>query len=405
VGADPARLTGDAAAEASPPPRRYPFLPPDPVVGWTPYVWLFYLSFFLLDPLQGPTPAGEWLATAAVVAAFLPLYFWGQWLHDRRALVPAGLILLLGVVAAPWNTGASVFFVYAVSFLGQAAPPRQALRWLAVALAIIAAEWWLLDLPWIFLLIAGLLSLIVGGINIHYAEVRRRDEALKRSEAEIERLAQVAERERIGRDLHDLLGHTLSLITLKAELAARLIERDPAAAGREVRDVEAISRRALSEVRQAVLGYRAEGLAAELERAGGALAAAGIACHRDVSPLALDPDADRTLAFALREATTNVLRHSAARRCTIALAADEREVRLEVADDGRGGDGPDGAGLAGMRERVALLGGRVERDGGDGTRLTVTLPRRRAAEAAAAKGTADGESAPVPASRAAGAPA
>ena len=368
-------------AEASAPQRRYPFLPPDPVVGWTPYVWLFYLSFFVLDPLQGRTSAAEWWATAAVVAAFLPLYFWGYWLRDRRALVPAGGILLLGVVAAPWNAGASVFFIYAVSYLGQAVPPREARRWLALALLVVVAEWWLLDLPGIFLMVGGLLSLIVGGINIHYAEVRRRDEALRRSEAEIERLAQVAERERIGRDLHDLLGHTLSLVTLKAELAARLVERDPAAAGREIREVEAISRRALAEVRQAVLGYRAEGLAAEIERADGTLAAAGIACRRDVSPVALDADSDRTLAFALREATTNVLRHAGAATCSIAVGADDREVWLEVADDGRGGHAPDGAGLAGMRERVALLGGRVERDGDDGTRLTVRVPRR-AAEAA-----------------------
>lgn len=373
----------DAAAEADPPPRRYPFLPPDRVLGWTPYVWLIYLSFFLVDPIAGRTSAGEWLATAAVVAVFLPLYFWGFWLRGRRALIPAGLILLLGVVSAPWNFGGSVFFVYAAASLAHAVPAREARWWLLLVLGIVLAEWQLAGLPWLFPLVAGVLSVMIGGINVHDAEVRRRDEALRRSQAEVERLAQVAERERIGRDLHDLLGHTLSLITLKAELAARLLERDPVAAGREVREVEAISRRALSEVRQAVLGYRAEGLAAEIERAGSALAAAGIECRRDVSPLALDADTDRTLAFALREATTNVLRHAAARSCAISLAAEEQAVRLEVADDGRGGASPDGAGLAGMRERVALLGGRVERDGGDGTRLTVIVPRRAVGETAA----------------------
>lgn len=373
----------DAAAEADPPPRRYPFLPPDRVLGWTPYVWLIYLSFFLVDPIAGRTSAGEWLATAAVVAVFLPLYFWGFWLRGRRALIPAGLILLLGVASAPWNFGGSVFFVYAAASLAHAVPAREARWWLLLVLGIVLAEWQLAGLPWLFPLVAGVLSVMIGGINVHDAEVRRRDEALRRSQAEVERLAQVAERERIGRDLHDLLGHTLSLITLKAELAARLLERDPVAAGREVREVEAISRRALSEVRQAVLGYRAEGLAAEIERAGSALAAAGIECRRDVSPLALDADTDRTLAFALREATTNVLRHAAARSCAISLAAEEQAVRLEVADDGRGGASPDGAGLAGMRERVALLGGRVERDGGDGTRLTVIVPRRAVGETAA----------------------
>ncbi|HEX2164980.1 MAG TPA: histidine kinase, partial [Thermoanaerobaculia bacterium] len=328
---------GTGAAAGGPPPRRYPFLPPGSPHGWTPYVWLVYLGFFLVQPIvRGATPL-EWAAHAAVLAVFLPLYFWGYWLRGPRTLVPAGLILLLGVAAAGWNVGASVFFIYAVSYLGWAVAPRIAIRLLAAHLALIAAVWWGFGLHWTFPLIAGVFSLVIGGVNVHYCEVERRDDALRRSQAEVERLAQLAERERIGRDLHDLLGHTLSLITLKAELAARLLERDPAAAGREVREVEAISRRALAEVRQAVLGYRAEGLAAEIERADSALAAAGIACRRDASPVALDADADRTLAFALREATTNVLRHSGARSCTVTLDADEREVRLEIADDGRGG--------------------------------------------------------------------
>ncbi|HEX6203826.1 MAG TPA: sensor histidine kinase [Thermoanaerobaculia bacterium] len=389
AGADRPRRSPGAAAEADPPPRRYPFLPPDRVLGWTPYVWLVYLSFFLVEPLAGGASPGEWIATAAVLAAFLPLYFWGYWLRGRLALVPSALILLLGILSAPWNFGGSVFFVYAAAYLGHAVPAREAKRWLVAVPLVAVAEWQLLGLPWLFPVVAGVLSLLIGGINIHDAEVRRRDEALRRSQAGVERLAQVAERERIGRDLHDLLGHTLSLIALKAELAARLIERggcldgdDRAAAGREVREVEAISRRALAEVRQAVLGYRAEGLAAELERADAALTGAGIACRRDVSPVPLDADTDRTLAFALREATTNVLRHSAARTCTLSLAADEREVRLEVADDGRGGTAPDGAGLTGMRERLALAGGRVERDGAGGTRLVAIVPRRPAAAGA-----------------------
>lgn len=210
------------------------------------------------------------------------------------------------------------------------------------------------------------------------AEVHRRNEALRRSDEEIERLAKVAERERIGRDLHDLLGHTLSLIALKAELAGKLLRREPDRAAAEIADVERISRDALREVREAVIGYRADGLAAELARAEASLEAAGIELRRGGEELTLDADADRVLAFALREAVTNVIRHSGAGSCTVRLERSGGDVRLEVADDGRGGADPEGAGLAGMRERAQALGGRVERDGHEGCRIVVVLPSRAA---------------------------
>jgi len=377
----------DSAGEEGAPPgtspagpaRRYPFLPPDPQLGWTPYVWLVYLAFFLLGPLFAGGGVREWVASLAVVAAFLPLYFLGYWQNGRRVVLVAAAIALLGAVSVPWNFGGSVFFIYAAAFLGYAGPPRVAVRWLLVLLAILGLESWLLSLhptAWI----TGLVfSALIGGIGIHDAEVKRRNQALARSHAEIERLAQVAERERIGRDLHDLLGHTLSLVTLKAELAGRLLPRDPAAAAVEIRDVERISRQALREVREAVLGYRAEGLAAEMERAEAALAAAGVACERTVEAVDLDPDTDRALALVLREAVTNVVRHAGARHCHLTLAWEGAGLRLEVADDGRGGGGPEGSGLSGIRERVTALGGRVLRDGAGGTRLTVHLPRRPAA--------------------------
>ena len=220
---------------------------------------------------------------------------------------------------------------------------------------------------------------------MHYADVSRRDETLRRSQEEVERLAQVAERERIGRDLHDLLGHTLSLITLKSELAGKLLARDGeggdsrGAAAREVADIETISRRALSEVRQAVQGYRSGGLAAEIDHAAAALASTGLECRRSVADAALaaataEPLRERALCFVLREAVTNVLRHAAASRCEIALAVAGGELRLEVRDDGRGGTAPEGFGLAGMRERLASLGGRLERSGDGGTRLTAVVP-------------------------------
>ena len=127
-------------------------------------------------------------------------------------------------------------------------------------------------------------TIVTGAANIFDAERERAQRRLRRADEEIERLAALAERERIARDLHDLLGHTLSVIVVKSELAARLAERDPARAGEEMRDVERIGREALAEVRAAVVGYRAQGLRGELDGARRALAAAGVEATVDGRP-------------------------------------------------------------------------------------------------------------------------
>ena len=184
------------------------------------------------------------------------------------------------------------------------------------------------------------------------------------AQEEIERLATVAERERIARDLHDLLGHTLSVITLKSELAAKLAPHDPARAAGEMRDVERISRDALSEVRSAVRGYRAQGLeGGARERPRGALLRGRKLLTTTRSPSRSPRRRRAPSRWRLREAVTNVVRHAGAARCAVRLRQEEGGVRLEVCDDGRGGTGPEGAGLSGMRERVGALGGLVTRDG------------------------------------------
>jgi two-component system sensor histidine kinase DesK len=195
-------------------------------------------------------------------------------------------------------------------------------------------------------------------------------------------LAAVAERERIARDLHDVLGHTLSVIVLKAELAGRLVERDPERAIREMADVERTARTALAEVREAIGGYRAKGLAAELEMARGTLAAAGVAlsCESPIPRLAVEEET--VLALAVREAVTNIVRHARAQHCRMRFANTADKFRsLVVEDDGAGMLQAgvrhiEGNGLRGMRERVVALGGRLLIGDGDGvgTTLRIELP-------------------------------
>jgi two-component system sensor histidine kinase DesK len=225
---------------------------------------------------------------------------------------------------------------------------------------------------------------LIGAVSFHRAQVGRSTETLRRAHDEIEHLAAVAERERIARDLHDVLGHTLSLIVLKAELAAKLAERDPARAQVEIRDVEAVSRRALKEVREAIRGYRPT-LVDELARARALLDTAhiGATIETTIDPADLKAraGAEEVMALALREAVTNVVRHSGASRATIRAwrEAPSGSAVLEVADDGRGAGAREGIGLRGMRERVESLDGSLTArsmtaSSQQGTRLTITIP-------------------------------
>ncbi|HEV7516008.1 MAG TPA: histidine kinase, partial [Thermoanaerobaculia bacterium] len=312
-------------------------LPDRPEMGWIPYVWLVYLVGFVAYPFaahQPPRVVGLMLLGTAV---FLFFYFWTYWLSGWRILLGAGGITVLALAFSPWNPGAASLWVYAAAALCKVGRPKLAVRWLAGLLALLALESWLVPLSPYVWVSAGLFSLIIGGVSIQQEQLRRSHARLLATQGEVERLAKVAERERIARDLHDLLGHTLSLITLKAELAGKLLARDPASAAGEIRDLERISRDALKEVRSAVSGYRAEDLRAEVARARMALDAADVAFEAppgSAVPLDLTPAEDSALAFALREAVTNVVRHAGARSCQVRIAAVGGTVCLEIADDG-----------------------------------------------------------------------
>nr|WP_246191570.1 sensor histidine kinase [Pseudoxanthomonas gei] len=204
----------------------------------------------------------------------------------------------------------------------------------------------------------------------------RADAQLRLSHEEVRRLAALAERERIGRDLHDLLGHTLSLVALKSDLASRLVGRDPAAARKEMEDVSGVARDALAQVRRAVSGIRAAGLAAELASARLLLESDGVRFSYEIEPVPLSAEQETVLALAVREAVTNIQRHARAGGATVSLHSADQQVSLRIEDDGRGGAIVPGNGLGGMRERIESLGGRLRVDAmpGQGTRVEVTLP-------------------------------
>ena len=357
---------------------RFRLLPESSPLGWTPFAWLIYLPLFIAYAIPINDSALDWIIDGATILVFLALYFRGFWERGNTLLAIAFAIVLLGVIVTPRNPGGSVFFIYGAAFIGEAVHrPSVALRWLLLIVGIVAIETLLVGLPPEAWIPAVVFTLIVGGSNIHFAEMRRKDRALLRAHKVAEQLATVAERERIARDLHDLLGHTLSVIVIKSELAAKLSQIDPRRAASEIRDVERISRNALGEVRQAIHGYRGERVTDELSTARAALEAVGVTLVADVGPAGLDVDVERAFALAVREAVTNVIRHARAEHCEVALVREPEGVRLTVQDDGVGGEQPEGAGLSGMRARLAALGGTVERDGRRGTRLTLWVPHAR----------------------------
>jgi two-component system sensor histidine kinase DesK len=213
------------------------------------------------------------------------------------------------------------------------------------------------------------------------ADLRARNLELHAARAELARLAVADERARFARDLHDLLGHSLSVIALKAELAGRLLREQPAEAAGHVSEIEQVARGALTEVREAVSGYRQPTLDDEIAGAKMALSAAGIQARIERPAVAFDPAIEAVLAWTVREGATNVIRHSGAGRCSVKVTAGLGEAGVEVVDDGPGcedalANGHDGHGLEGLRERVARLHGQVEAgvDPAGGYRLAVRVP-------------------------------
>jgi two-component system, NarL family, sensor histidine kinase DesK len=197
---------------------------------------------------------------------------------------------------------------------------------------------------------------LVGLAMFGFFNVMRGNRALAQARSQLARLAAESERSRIARDLHDLLGHSLTTITVKAELARHLGSHDVDAALREIAEVEELSRRALAEVRAAVTSYREVTLAGELASGRELLRAAGIAADLPHAAEVADPDAQELFGWVLREGLTNVARHSHARTCTVRISGSS----VEIADDGVGGEPKGGAGLTGLRERVEAAGGTLE---------------------------------------------
>ncbi|HEY1344910.1 MAG TPA: histidine kinase [Streptosporangiaceae bacterium] len=325
-------------------------------------------------------------------------------LHPVRDVAAMWVIVVLGAalfVVGQMNWLIALAVAAATAGRFAAVWPRAAIGVAACAAVGLAVSVWH-GFDYGALLAASAVPLL-GGLFAYSAERRNvLIYALKETRAELARMAVAEERLRISRDLHDLLGHSLSLIALKSELAGRTLETDPQRAAKEVAELEAVARRSLAEVRQAVTGYRQPSLAAELAAARRTLASAGVDCRVDApGSYDLPPEVDALLAWTVREGSTNIVRHSGARDARITVTVTGASASAELTDDGAGppaghgtatagtatagggtgepaaAGGAAGTGLAGLAERAGRLGGTLlagaGRNGGFRVRVTVPL--------------------------------
>jgi two-component system, NarL family, sensor histidine kinase DesK len=368
--------------------------PPDMPLGRARVLGLLVWAAFILVPIVSAITntgsATEHVLAIAAAVLFSAVYVWLvlTWFEERarwRPVALAGVMLALAVVLTLADRPSWGFlFTYAAACIGLVAPSPWGLPAVigCAAIAAVTAE------------VAGAGGGAAGGYAVSAVgiglllvlmrDLRMRNIELNEARAELALSAVAAERERFARDLHDLLGHSLSVIAIKAELAGRLVALDPERAAAEVADVEKVARESLREVRQAVSGYRQPTLDKELEGARVALSAAGIAAEVERAPVTLDPEVEAVLAWTVREGATNVIRHSGARHCSVTVRASLSDAAVEVVDDGEGpacargeAAGPIGNGIMGLRERAERLRGRIEAGGlpeGQGFRLAVSVP-------------------------------
>ncbi|GII32093.1 sensor histidine kinase [Planotetraspora mira] len=348
---------------------------------------LVYLFYPVVDIVKGKVPFAEavWqvVALVAFVGTYVTTVLTASDDHDERNPLTVPLLSVLTAMAVGYplvfGAGWLALPIYVTIIYSMGLPPRAALPAVGGMVLVVVvvglvegADKGTLALLVMEVLTLGLLFMGVRNTRLLVFQVRQ-------AQKEVGRLAVNEERLRIARDLHDLLGHSLSLIVLKSELARRLAEQGSERAIQEVADIESVARQALVEVREAVTGYRRRCFSEEIDGARSALAAAGVELTVRTSGTPLPDTLDGLLGWAVRESVTNVVRHARATRCEITLTYGKAGALLEVADNGVSGPYQPGSGLTGLMERVGAAGGSVEAEpAAAGFRLRVVVPRQPA---------------------------
>lgn len=342
-------------------------------------IWLAYLIYPLLS-LFGLHSVLKIACGLLSLVLFVLIYVRSSSVNpppDGEIIWSAAAIEAIGLAMAAYiGVPFLSVAVYAPLVLAKLRDARSAILAVALAVALMVVVGHAIHTPTSELLSLALIDVLSSAALRGFQRFIDFSLTLRRAQEEIAQMAKLEERARIARDLHDILGHSLSVVVLKSELARTLLGRgDLDNARQEIGELETVARAALSEVRGAVTGYRKPSLAAEVLQAPTTLATAGIRCDVEGELSDLSDQQESVLALILREAVTNVARHSAAGRCHIKLGREDDLIRLTIRDDGRAGANVEpGNGLQGMTERLHAAGGQLAWHGGNGFTLEVRLP-------------------------------
>ena len=343
-------------------------------IGKEPTFHLIYLAFLFMPWLfQTPSSTDVVVALAAVLI-FVPIHFYAYTASSNKRIIPIALVALLSAVCAFYVTGNGVFLVYCAAMAGFHRPVwRSGFIVALCALVYVAASYTAgrISVEMGFILF---MSLIIWFSTLSTAQTLL-DKAQQEREHELDtQTASLMERERIGRDLHDLLGHTLTLVALKSDLANRLIDNDPEAAKVQITQIQEGARRALKDVRVALSGLTAVSVATELDNAHKALSTAGVELNVTGEVPDLSLDQDKVCGLMIREAVTNIIRHTKASQAHIEFSSGDSHRHVTISDNGGGTVNTEGRGLHGLRLRIESLGGSVLIDDTEGVSLRASLP-------------------------------
>lgn len=342
------------------------------------WVYLINLIFYIIPLLTARFSPWQYLSMLMALLLFLGCYFWAYRCNRHNMHWPIAGIVLVAALITPVNPGSVSMFAYAGFFIGFAYSLKRYLLLITLLLALLVLLDLTLTIHWNLFLIMGIpIVLAVSFLGrAEQAKLRHRL-AEQQSGDEIKQLATMVERERIGRDLHDILGHTLSSVILKADLAEKLLARQQAeAAQQQLTELSQIAREALSQVRQSVSGYKHHGLTAEVARLLSRLRDAGFVAELTGEIPQLDSRRETAIVLALTELVTNIMRHSKGDSCQLRFTEQAGTLHICLSDNGRQADVKEGNGITGLRERLTAINATLKLQHNQGLTATIELPQQ-----------------------------
>lgn len=342
------------------------------------WIWLVFSLYYFVPVYYMPFSTLAQVLLVGIYCVFVSLYLWAITLNPQHVWKPVLGIVLLAFAITPYTPGSSTFFSYLGFLVGFTYRTKTWLLITGLLVATIIAMHYQFNYPFPFFAFPALSGLATIGI-IGYVEKLRMEARMsqQKSHQEIEQLAVIAERERIARDLHDILGHTLSSIALKAELAEKLLTQEKTEQAKQhLSELHQIARNSLSLVRQTVSGYKHRGLSGEVMELCEKLRQSGFVVDLNGDIPQLSPRAETAIILALTELTTNVLRHSNGNRCQIEFQQNCDKILVRMHDNGEVKALIPGNGLQGIQERLNALTGDLQSSIHKGCEFVISLPRR-----------------------------